>query len=63
MIASISESTMNDRSLRLSDEEWNRFACHVASIAVQEVRGFAVTAAVVAVSKLSILNTRCCFKN
>ncbi|KAL4002837.1 hypothetical protein ACH3XW_5115 [Acanthocheilonema viteae] len=43
------KSIMNDGNLCLSDEDWNRFACHVASIAVQEVRGFAVTAAIMAV--------------
>ncbi|CAG9531693.1 unnamed protein product [Cercopithifilaria johnstoni] len=43
------KSTMNDRNLCLSDEDWNRFACHVASIAVQEVRGFAITATIMAV--------------
>lgn len=46
---------MNDGNLCLSNDDWNRFACHVASVAVQEVRGFAVTAAIMAVSKLSVL--------
>ncbi|EFO24174.2 hypothetical protein LOAG_04313 [Loa loa] len=43
------EATINDGNLCLNDEDWNRFACHVASIAVREVRGFAVTAAIMAV--------------
>uniref|UniRef100_A0A0R3RPE0 RING-type domain-containing protein n=1 Tax=Elaeophora elaphi TaxID=1147741 RepID=A0A0R3RPE0_9BILA len=41
--------TMNDGNLCLTDEDWNRFACHVANIAIQEARGFAVTAAIMAV--------------
>ncbi|KAK6101900.1 hypothetical protein QQG55_6380 [Brugia pahangi] len=44
---------MDEGRLCLSDEDWNRFACHVASVAIQEVRGFAVTAAIMAVRQKS----------
>uniref|UniRef100_A0AAF5RUJ9 DUF7627 domain-containing protein n=1 Tax=Wuchereria bancrofti TaxID=6293 RepID=A0AAF5RUJ9_WUCBA len=46
-------TAMNEGKLCLSDEDWNRFACHVASVAIQEVRGFAVTAAIMAVRQKS----------
>ncbi|VDO36415.1 unnamed protein product [Onchocerca flexuosa] len=40
------KNTVSDANLCLSDEDWNRFACHVANIGIHGIRGFAVTAVI-----------------
>ncbi|KAM3723745.1 Uncharacterized protein ACO02O_06931 [Dirofilaria immitis] len=42
------KNTMNSGNLSLSNEDWNRFACHVANIGMHEIRGFALTAIIMA---------------
>ncbi|VDN03523.1 unnamed protein product [Thelazia callipaeda] len=45
------KTVLNDANLTLSDEDWSKFACHVANTAIQEIRGFAIDAAILAVGQ------------